>query len=241
MTSRFARVPTGNPEMHPPSVLFLNSIRQEDWGGVETWMLLTAVGLFGRGWRISACGVPAGRFLAAFEERSFPTVDHTFRRRRAPIDAWRLQRAIRRHSVDVVVTKLERGIRAVALARLLGARAPIVQRQGLFEIKERRRNRLALRLVARIITPSAAIREAIIDTGIFPPDRVDFVPNGVDAERFRPRPDERAAAREKLGVPPGPLLVSVGRQPLRVRPTCRWARPLIWYPKLFDSCFSILA
>jgi glycosyltransferase involved in cell wall biosynthesis len=41
------------------------------------------------------------------------------------------------------------------------------------------------------------------------PSRVHIVPNGVDAELFRPR--DRSETRRRLGLPEGPLLVCVGR------------------------------
>jgi glycosyltransferase involved in cell wall biosynthesis len=44
---------------------------------------------------------------------------------------------------------------------------------------------------------------------LVPRSRIHVVPNGIDANLFRPRP--QAAARSELGLGPGPLLVCVGR------------------------------
>lgn len=42
--------------------------------------------------------------------------------------------------------------------------------------------------------------------------RFQVIPNGVDASRFRPRPEDRAAIREELGIPPDAVVVGhVGR------------------------------
>ena len=74
------------------------------------------------------------------------------------------------------------------------------------------RRRLAL-LVRRAwfvaITPE--IRAELEGMGV-PPARVFDIPNGVDAATFHPAgADERRALRDRLGLPPGPLLVYTGR------------------------------
>lgn len=54
-----------------------------------------------------------------------------------------------------------------------------------------------------------ARREYIADLGLSP-GRVVTIHNGIDVERFRPRPGVRAAARSELGIPPNaPLAITV--------------------------------
>jgi glycosyltransferase involved in cell wall biosynthesis len=61
------------------------------------------------------------------------------------------------------------------------------------------------------IANSQELRDELLAAG-FPPDRIAWIPNGVDLRRFRPDPEARTAeARRRLGLPPGPLLVFVGR------------------------------
>ncbi|HEY7034096.1 MAG TPA: glycosyltransferase [Thermomicrobiales bacterium] len=62
-----------------------------------------------------------------------------------------------------------------------------------------------------IITNSHAGRDHVVHRG-FPKDRTIVIPNGIDAERFRPDAPLRAAARARLGVEDDDLLVGrVGR------------------------------
>ncbi|MBW3598303.1 MAG: glycosyltransferase [Planctomycetes bacterium] len=49
----------------------------------------------------------------------------------------------------------------------------------------------------------------LIDAEGFPPDKVRVIPNGVDVDRFRPRPDVREDVRRELGIPPGAPAVGI--------------------------------
>jgi len=58
-----------------------------------------------------------------------------------------------------------------------------------------------------LIAVSSALRNAMVALGSSP-DKIHVIPNGVDSVAFRPVPME--AARAKLGLPAGPIVVSVG-------------------------------
>jgi glycosyltransferase involved in cell wall biosynthesis len=69
------------------------------------------------------------------------------------------------------------------------------------------------RLLARVTDRFAAISESERDEisrfGLASAARIDVVHPIIDAERYRPR--EREAARAELGLPPGPLVLGIGR------------------------------
>jgi len=68
--------------------------------------------------------------------------------------------------------------------------------------------RWALRQAAGIVAVSASLRDAVVGLGT-PPEKIAVIPNGIDADRFRPM--ERSAAREKLGLAlVGLCVVAVG-------------------------------
>jgi glycosyltransferase involved in cell wall biosynthesis len=57
-----------------------------------------------------------------------------------------------------------------------------------------------LRSAAGVIAPSRAIQAELLRAG-FPPNRIFFLPNAVDVDRFRPAPpSERAAAKQSVGL-----------------------------------------
>lgn len=70
--------------------------------------------------------------------------------------------------------------------------------------------RLGARWCDRIICVSESEKQAARSVGIDAPCAV--VPNGVDLAKWKvPSPTDRSESRQKLQVPPGPLVVSVGR------------------------------
>ncbi len=93
------------------------------------------------------------------------------------------------------------GVGAVALAKLLGVPA-VVKVHGsdmnvLAKMAPVARNlRWALPRARRVVAVSRPLVDAVASFGV-PRDRIDIVPNGVDAELFQPR--ERAVARAELG------------------------------------------
>lgn len=151
------------------------------------------------------------------------------RRLGVPVPLWgpggwrRLARLVRWAEVVHVHDCLYPGSLAAAwLARRRGIPVLLTQHIGFVRYRSRPLNaleavayrtagRAVLRRVSAIAlaTPSAERYLARLAAGGVPRLRL---PNGIDLERFRPPgPGERAAAREALGLPAGPVVVFVGR------------------------------
>ena len=69
------------------------------------------------------------------------------------------------------------------------------------------------RLSGKVIAVSESTRRYLLDREDLPDDLVTVIPNGVDTTLFRPASsDEKAVAREKLGLPPGAFVIGgIGR------------------------------
>ena len=95
------------------------------------------------------------------------------------------------------------GVGAVALARLLGVPAVVKVHGTDMNVLARRPSiaqnlRWALPRARRVVAVSRPLGDAVASFGV-PRERIDIVPNGVDAELFHPR--DRNAARSELGHP----------------------------------------
>jgi glycosyltransferase involved in cell wall biosynthesis len=108
------------------------------------------------------------------------------------------------------------GFHSALLPGLLGRRPLIVTFHGSDALVEPQRHRLYRRWqemvvarAARLIAVSREVRQRLIDELDADPERVIHLPCGTDTEHFRP--GSRDDARERLGLPAGPLALFVGR------------------------------
>src|SRR6185436_18403697 len=130
----------------PLSLLLLDPVGGEGWGGVERWLFDLATGLRDRGHRVAMAGRPGSRWIRRATEAGFPVCEVALRGDFHLRQAWNLSRFMRREAVDVVVTKLHRGIRVSGFAATFAGRPPVVALMGLVEARRGLRYRLTYRL-----------------------------------------------------------------------------------------------
>jgi glycosyltransferase involved in cell wall biosynthesis len=104
------------------------------------------------------------------------------------------------------------GFVAALCGRLLGLPVMITLRGSIVRLASYRLHRPQLRFAlasaAGVVAVSESLKEIAVSLGTAP-DKVRVVPNGVDADLFRPL--DQAEARRDLGLRPhGPILLSVG-------------------------------
>jgi glycosyltransferase involved in cell wall biosynthesis len=195
------------------SVLFLDPVGGDGWGGVERWMIDLGRGLVARGHRVCAAGKPDSVWTRRAEGAGFPTCAVALRSDFAPEQTRTLARFMRGHGVDVVATKLHRGIRAAGFAARFAGRPPVVAIMGLVETTRGLRYRLTYRMfLDRVITLTDEMAAEIADRGGFDRSRVAVVPQGIRVEAFDVPAGTRAAVRAELGVDAdAPVAVGIGR------------------------------
>lgn len=128
---------------------------------------------------------------------------------RSPRTIVRLHRLMRRLRPDVVHTHDLGPLVYGCWASLGGRLAPLLQGEHVqFPAAEQtprrlRQRRFYYRFCRRLHTVAQALRPAV--AALAPGRPVDVVANGVDTERFQPRP--KAAARAALGLPPTGVVI----------------------------------
>jgi len=177
----------------PLSLLIVNPMGNDGWGGVERWLVDVALGLRDRGHRISSAGRPGSVWLQRCKDLGLPCVPVPLRADFHLGQARKLSRFMTEHAVDVVATKLHRGIRAAGFAAKLAGAPPVVAFMGLVETRP-------------------GLRDEIIAKGALAPDDVHAIPYGVVPDRYLETNGRREATRRDLGVPPdAPVALAIGR------------------------------
>jgi len=197
--------------MRPLSIVHTES--SLGWGGQEIRILTESQGMIGRGHRV--------RLLCPREAR----IHDEAARYGVPVEALPIGRKnftglaamagwLRAHrggeSCDVINTHSSTDSWLAALAMLVpGKPVPIVRTRHISApIPQNRLSRwLYGRAAARVVTTGDALRRQLIDNNGIAPDRIESVPTGIDTARFVP--GDRAAARAKVGLPAGRLLVGI--------------------------------
>jgi len=187
-------------------------------GGMENGIINVTNGLSADRFRVSICALDSQE---TFSERiRRPDSAYYLLPKKEGIEwmlIWRLARLLRRARVDVVHShNWGTFLYSVLAARLAGV--PIIHGEhgkNLSELNETNRpkswaKRVLGRRVDRLVTVSQAIAAEWTGYGV-PPGKIEWIPNGVDVERFHPRP-EKSELRRTFGLPEGGFLIgSVGR------------------------------
>ncbi len=207
-----AAAPDPGPPGDPPgplTVLFFDPAGAEGWGGVERWFLDLAKGLRSRGHAVLAVGRPGTPWTQRCLEAGIETRTTEMRRDFSLGEARAAAFWIQERRVDVVCTKLHRGIRLGGLAARFAGHVPLVAFMGLPEVEAGWRHRLAYRFFLHwILTLSEGMRREILSvrSGV-PADRVVAIPFGVAPGDYEVPAEVAAAARRSLGAGPGDRLV----------------------------------
>jgi len=132
---------------------------------------------------------------------------------------FRLARIMKAFRPDIVHARNWGGIEAIPAARL--ARVPVAihsehgyELEMLSGLPIRRRlfRRGVYTMTDQVFTVSQELRKYHARQAWISPDRIRVIYNGVDAQRFRPRPELRLDLRARLGIPADSFVIgSVGR------------------------------
>jgi glycosyltransferase involved in cell wall biosynthesis len=179
------------------------------WGGQEIRILEESRGLAGRGHQVTLLAPGEARIFGEAPAWGVAAVALPIARKR-PAGIGALRDWLRANRCDVVNThsSTDSWLTALAVA-LLDRRVPIVRTRHISAPVPRNpfSRWLYESAAAKIVTTGQALKRQLVGQNGFRAERIESVPTGVDAGRFRP--GDRAAARARLGLPADAMLVGI--------------------------------
>ena len=179
------------------------------WGGQEIRTLSEAQGLIRRGHDVKLLCPPQARICAESASWGVPVAALPIEKKR-PRGLRALVAWLRANPSDVVCTHSSTDSWLAALAMpILGRPVPIVRMRHISAPVPRGplSRWLYMRAAARVVNTGEALKRQLVEHNRFAESRIESVPTGIDAGRFRP--GERNASRARFGLPEDKTLVGI--------------------------------
>lgn len=169
-------------------------------GGGEVHVIDLCQALQQRGHDVQLAARPGSPLVERLVSRSVPC-HHLPLRNSLDIDsAVRLSHLIQQHQIDIVHGHVARDYLVCALARRLAGRSQLVlTRHHYLPIKGHWGYRKMFRQVGKVIAVSESVRRGLMTSLDLTPDQVITIPNWVNLDDYRERPDS-LRARARFGV-----------------------------------------
>ena len=182
-------------------ILFINSIRRENYGGGEKWMLSAARGLKTRGHQVFIAGRRASIFLNKAVEGGLITWPVNIKRDVSPLSTIKIHAFLIRNQIDTLICNYNRDVRVAGLAAALAGMKHVYARHGLKIIKNTIRHTLPLRLLTKgIITNTNTIKDAYLKYNCFPQGFIHVLHNGISMDKTIQAKDFSQSFKNKIIV-----------------------------------------
>ncbi len=182
-------------------------------GGAEKALADIALNLDRERYNVTVCATrSAGNYQSLLDEAGIKTFVQGRKSRWEIGQWWKLVRLLRSERVDILHTHL---FGSNTLGRLLGrlGGVPVViahEHWSTISPRQAQIDRLLYRLSSRVIVPSEASKQLVMQTEKIPAGAIRVLYNGVDTSRYMPPGTEaRAEARLEFGVKDYELLIGV--------------------------------
>lgn len=198
------------------NILFLDSIDEKTYGGMEEWIRLVASGLSDKGHKVTVAGRTDSVFLHRVRKTSDTVsilelkISGDFN----PQTISELKDRIRDNRIDVVSVNFNKDVRLGGLAARLEGSTRVVWSVGLNITGDSLIHRwLTPKLIDGVIVPSESLKKQILEAGYIKREIVAVIPIGIpDMDISGNRDSARAAVRQSHGLSPESIVaVTSGR------------------------------
>ena len=179
------------------------------WGGQEMRILSESQGMLRRGHDVKLLCPPQARICTEAANWGVPVVALPIDRKR-PVGLGALHHWFGANPSDIVNThsSTDSWLASCAMVALGGPTRIVRTRHISAPVPRGPLSRwLYMRAAARVVTTGEALRRELVERNGFNANRIESVPTGIDAGRFRP--GERKAMRAKFGLPQDKILVGI--------------------------------
>lgn len=203
----------------PLTLLIVNPMGGDGWGGVERWLMDISLGLRDRGHQLLMVGRAHSLWVKRSREHGFEAWEQPLRADFHLKQARDISRLIQERSVDAVLTKLHRGIRVSGFAAKLAGSPPVIAFMGLVEARRGLRYRMTYELfLDGVVTLSDRMADQIAERGALDRESVAVIPYGVRPGEYVAPEGTRERLRAELGLgPDAPVALALGRLNMQKR------------------------
>jgi sugar transferase (PEP-CTERM/EpsH1 system associated) len=198
----------------------LHVVNRLDLGGTESGIMKVIAGLNGEEFTHAVC-TARGHSAQFAKQHAFSGqfFDATGPGSKSRVLVHRFARIIRKYRPHIVHSRNWGAIEAVLAARLVGVPVIIHSEHGYelemlegLPLRRRLLRRLAYAAADAVFTVSSDLRAYHARQAGVSPTKIEVLGNGVDSERFAPRPEKKLSCRANLSLPQNSFLIgAVGR------------------------------
>jgi glycosyltransferase involved in cell wall biosynthesis len=167
------------------NILFLNSIRENVWGGGENLMYNLALRLSSRGHKIWVAGRKNSKFLNHFSNDKINVVPLNIKGDFGPLNILFLSRLLLKEKIDFAWVNFNKDLRLGGIAAHLAGRPKVIWLMGVCLPENSIIHRITgKRLPDKIVVPSQSLKDQLRQFPWIDNNKVMVIPNGSDFDNL---------------------------------------------------------
>jgi len=197
--------------MRKYKILFLNSIRENVWGGGENLIYNLAVHLSARGHKIWIAGRKNSEFLSHFSSPEINLVPLKIRGDFGPVNILSLAKILSKEKIDFIWVNFNKDLRLGGIAARLAGGVKVIWGMGVLLPGTNLIHRLTGKyLPDKIVVPSQNLKDQLRKFTWINQEKIEVVLNGIDLSCFDfDLKKEREKLLQKYGLNPRITLIGV--------------------------------